>query len=331
MSIRVAMLGAGYMGTGHAQRLKKAGAQVVCICDTNPSARKSFMKEINDGSMKEYTDFDEMLTQEKFEALFICLPPFAQEKQFEKAAEKGIHVFIEKPIALNSDIGRKMVEAAKKYNIITQTGFHMRQGGAVKKLKEMILSEKAGRPVLFHGQYACNSLHSPWWRQRDLCGGQVFEQAIHIYDLCRNFMGDPCHVAGLMSNVCHSHINSYTIEDVSASMAGFTNGALASITANNCEIPGGCSTDMKVVYENVTVSFTDYNHAVFSYTSEKPVRTETVVSDEDPYMEEVKEFVACVENDVDTSCNIIEGYKSLCYVEKVVESAGLAGRKMLVM
>lgn len=184
--------------------------------------------------------------------------------------------------------------------------------------------------MLFHGHYACNSLHSPWWRNQDLCGGQVFEQAIHIYDLCRYFMGDPRHVTGLTSNICHSHIIGYTIEDVSVSIAGFTNGALASVTANNCEIPGGCSTDFKVVYENVTVDFTDYNHAVILYTAEKPVRTETVVSDEDPYMEEVKEFITCVENGRDTSCNIIEGYKSLCYVEKVVESAGLDGRKMLI-
>lgn len=330
MGIKAAILGAGYMGIGHAKRLKETGVQIQCICDTSTKARALFMEELKDDSVKEYADFDEMLLRETFEVLFICLPPFAQDGQFEKAAEKGIHIFIEKPIALDSETGKRMTEAAKKHHIITQVGFHMRQGAAVKKLKEMILSERAGRPVLFHGNFACNSLHSPWWRNRDLCGGQVFEQAIHIYDMCRNLMGDPCHVTGLMGNLCHSGVNGYTIEDVSVSISGFINGALASITADNCEIPGGSSTDFKVVYEHVTADFTDHNHAVFSYTSEQPVRTETIVSDQDPYMEEVKEFIACVENGRDTACNITEGYKSLCYVEKVVESARLSGAKMLI-
>lgn len=86
MSIRAAILGAGNMGKGHARRLKEAGAQVVCVCDKNPLARKMFKEEIQDESVKEYGDFDEMLEKEKIDALFICIPPFAQGNQFQKPA-----------------------------------------------------------------------------------------------------------------------------------------------------------------------------------------------------------------------------------------------------
>ena len=138
-------------------------------------------------------------------------------------------------------------------------------------MKELIASGEAGRPVLFHGHYSCNSLHTPWWINVDLCGGQIYEQAIHVYDLCRYLMGEPKYAAGVMGNVCHNHIHNYTVEDVSTSFAGFTNGAVAAITANNCEVPGEWIGRFKVVYEKVTADFCDFNHAVFTYTGEGDV------------------------------------------------------------
>ncbi len=330
MGVKVAILGAGNMGKSHARRLKDAGAEVLCVCDKNPEARAKFLEEVQDEGIRAYSDFDEMLEKEEVQALFICIPPFAQDKQFEKAAAKGIHVFIEKPIALTTEVGKRMVHAAEENHIITRVGFHMRQGVAVKKLKQMLIEGKTGKPVLFHGHYSCNSLHTPWWIQVDLCGGQIFEQAIHVYDMCRHLMGNPKYAVGIMNNLCHNDVYGYSVEDVSASVAGFTNGAIASITANNCEIPGLWIGRFKAVYEKLTVDFTDHNHAVFTYTGEVPVRVERVESEEDPYVDEVEEFLACIQEGKDSSCNIQEGYKSLCYVEKVVESAKMDGMKVPV-
>ena len=50
----------------------------------------------------------------------------------------------------------------------------------------------------------------------------------------------------------------------------------------------------------------------------------------DPYEVEVREFISCIEKGEDTSCNITEGYKSLCFVEAVVASAKMDGQKMAV-
>lgn len=327
MSVKVAILGAGNMGKGHGQRVIRAGGQITAVCDQSEKARKAFKEEMGREDIQEYCDFSEMLSNEDFEALFICVPPFAQNGQFEMAAEKGKHIFIEKPIALTTETGKKMVEAAKKNRVITRVGFHMRQGAAVKKMKELIASGAAGKPVLFYGHYGCNSLHTPWWSNVDLCGGQIFEQAIHIYDMCRHLLGEPKYVAGIMNNLCHSNLDFYTVEDVSASIAGFTNGAVASITANNCEIPEIWAGQFKVVFENVTADFKDHNHGVFTYTNQETVRVENVEAEEDPYVDEVEEFISCIENGKDTSCNIIEGYKSLCFVEKVVQSANMDGMK----
>lgn len=330
MSVRIAVLGAGNMGRGHGKRLEAAGARIVAVCDRSAAARQKFKEEMEETDIKEYWDFDEMLEKEAFEGLFICLPPFAQDGQFEKAAKRGKHIFIEKPIALDTETGKRMVKTAQENGIITRVGFHMRQGEAVKKLKQLIESGKTGRPVLFYGHYACNSLHTPWWIQVDLCGGQIFEQAIHLYDMCRYLIGEPKSAAGIMNNLCHGNTARYTVEDVSASVSLFGNGAAASITANNCEIPGIWKGSFKAVYEHVTVEFEDHNHAVFTYTDGEQPETEAVSSETDAYEDEVREFLMCIENGKDTSCNITEGYKSLCFVEAVVESANMDGIKTAV-
>lgn len=331
MSIKVAVLGGGGMGIKHTVRLKELGAQVVCVCGRTLEETGKYKEAVKDADITEFTDFDEMLEKEDFSVLYICLPPYAHNGQFEKAAAAGKHIFIEKPIALNTVRGKSMADAAGKYGIITRVGFHMRESGPVKKMRELIETGKAGRPVLFYGHYSCNSLHTPWWRNADLCGGQIFEQAIHIYDMCRYLLGEPKYAAGVMNNICHSHISDYTVEDVSASFAGFGNGAVASITANNCEIPGTWIGKFKVVYENVTADFSDFDQAVFTYTEEGQVRQETVNSaDQDPLREEDRDFLECVEKGRATSCDIGEGYKSLLYVETVVRSAKMDGVKEAV-
>ena len=116
------------MGKGHAKRLLESGAQISCVCDKSRAAREAFCEEIPQENIQEYDDFDKMLDEGDFDVLFICLPPFAQDHQFERAAERGKHIFIEKPIALNTETGKRMVESAANSGIITRVGFHMRPG-----------------------------------------------------------------------------------------------------------------------------------------------------------------------------------------------------------
>jgi predicted dehydrogenase len=331
MATKAAILGAGNMGRRHAASLIKLGVPITAICDINQEVVKNFIADMGIRNAVAYRDFENMLAKEDFNTLFICLPPFAQDKQFEKAAGQGKHIFIEKPIALCSSAGADMVRSAQKGRITTMVGFHMRQGAVIKRLGEIIQTGEAGRPVLFNAQYQCNDLHAPWWINADLSGGQIIEQAIHLYDLCRYFFGDPKFVEGIMANVCHNKIPGYTVEDVSACIAGWTTGAMASITANNCSIPGKWTGKVTVIFEKITAEFSDHNHGTITWTMNKEIKTEIINSDIDPYLGEITEFLECVERGKQTRCSILEGFKSLCFVEAVVQSAKLDGIKFIPM
>ena len=68
-------------------------------------------------------------------------------------AEKGIHIFNEKPIALNLERGQSMVDAIEKAGVHSQVGYHMRFGKAVRRVRELMETGVAGRPTLFSANY----------------------------------------------------------------------------------------------------------------------------------------------------------------------------------
>ncbi len=326
-TLKAAFLGAGYIAKIHSKNLLKiTGIEISSVCDIKRERAEDLVSSIGANSIKIYTDFEKMLNECNFDMLFICLPPFAHSGQLEAAVEKGVHVFIEKPIALDVNRARNMVEAIKKAGVVSQVGYHMRFGEAVKKLKNLIDSGIAGIPVLFDGRYECNSLHSSWWRDYTKSGGQVFEQVIHLYDLSMYFLNEPESICGFTTNLCHKDVPDYTVEDNSVSIIKFRTGGLGNIAATNCAVPMEWNAIFTVVCQNITAYFRDANNAEFIYTSKDPVERESVTSSIDMYFEEVKAFIQAVRGDGPALCTIEEGYKSLCMVDAVVKSSEQGGK-----
>jgi len=278
--LNAAFLGGGYMSQTHAKNLLKfPSVTLTAVCDTSLE-NCATLKETAP-TIKAYTDFDQMLASEEIDILYVCLPPFAHNGQVEKAAAKGIHMFLEKPIALTVERGESMVATAKNANIITHVGYHMRYSKPAQELKKLVTSGKAGKPVLFHGSWECNSLHSPWWMHKDKCGGQVFEQVIHLYDMAVNFLGECETVSGYAANLTHTNVEGYTIDDNSVAVLKFKNGGLANITGSNSAVPDEWKTSFTVVCENVTARFTSQTEAIFYFTDKQPVEQVLVTSDKD--------------------------------------------------
>ena len=190
--IKVGFLGTGYMSSVHAGNLCKMDDVEICaVCDVDGARAAKFKDDMGLEGAKVYDSFEKMIDGSGINALYICIPPFGHSGQFEAAAQKGINIFIEKPIALDTARAAKMVEAAKNSGVITHVGYHMRFGGAVEKLKAMIADSSAGVPTLYEAKYECNSLHAPWWRDVKKSGGQLFEQIIHLYDMAMHLLGTP--------------------------------------------------------------------------------------------------------------------------------------------
>jgi predicted dehydrogenase len=268
-----------------------------------------------------------MLATTPLDALYVCLPPFAHSGQTERAAERGIHLFLEKPIAADVAQAEAMVGAIERAGVISQVGYHLRFRRAIVRLKELIDGGQAGRPTLFEGRFWCNFGGPSWWADISKSGGQAFEQLIHLYDLALYLLGSPDQASGYLANLLHSADPAYTIEDTSAGLVRFRNGSLATITGSNCAVPNAFFSDFRAVFERATLDYRStgdwrtHDQATLYRHNGSNVEREEVTEDGDVYADETAAFLATIRGDRPPIAPAREGLNGIRLVSAVLESA----------
>ena len=98
MAVRLGFIGTGGMAGAHMKNLQTFDdVEFVAMCDIVADKVEERTKEYGGTP---YTDFQKMFDKEELDAVYICTPPFAHGDQERIACEKGIPMFIEKPIAV---------------------------------------------------------------------------------------------------------------------------------------------------------------------------------------------------------------------------------------
>jgi predicted dehydrogenase len=311
----------------HAGNVSAApGAEVVAACARSRESAADMLQSVDVDGACAYDDFDVMLDEAELEALYVCIPPGAHCGQVEAAAERGVHLFLEKPIAIGVRRGESMVDAVEQAGVVAAVGYMCRFGYAVERLKAMIEDGTAGRPTLFEGRFWCNALHSAWWRDAAMSGGQVLEQAIHVYDLALHLLGRPAIVTGFAENLCHGDVDDYSVEDTSVSAIRFENGALATVHASNCAVPMEWTHDYRVVCENMTAIFSGPNEAEFIFTAGEEAARRHLTAEKDLMAAETANFLASIRGDAVPHATIQDGLLGLRLTAGVLESAASDGR-----
>jgi predicted dehydrogenase len=310
--LRAGLIGCGGIANAHARSALATGRMdLVAFCDVEKSRADQFNADYAGGSGKAFVSFDDMFDAVKLDMVYICLPPFAHTNEVEVAADHGVHILIEKPIAINMETANRMVAAVERTGIKAQVGFLSRFGDAASKLRWMIQGGKAGAPGLFIGWFMCNSLHSPWWRDKSKSGGQIVEQIVHTFDLTRYFLGEPVSVSCYHNNVFHADVENFTSEDVSATSILFQNGAVATVAGTDGAIPGQWINAYKVITQGITADFQDANNATLHFTSQPWEKQTSIRSNKDLFLAETVDLLDAIEGDREPMVPIIEGARTL--------------------
>lgn len=302
---RVGILGAGGIGTTHAKRVVASGkATVDAVCSRTLASARKLSDVVTAGKAAAYDDFDRMLGEHELDALYVCVPPAAHAGEVERAAKVGVALMLEKPIALDPKRAASQVRAIERAGVLSHVGYHWRFAPAVRKLKRMIDDGSAGRVTLFNGTYLCNALHGAWWQDVNQSGGQVVEQVIHLYDMALHLCGPVKTVAGHVDTLLHDDVATYTVDDTSASLLRFKNGAIATIAGSNNAVPTDWRMEFTVVCENVTLTMRGPGDATLTHTRGKPSehywktgekpRVESMTEKTDLYQEQTDTFLAAI-------------------------------------
>ena len=322
--LRIGILGSGFMAGVHADALKKIpGVTLAAVANPNPTHAAEFATAR--GIPASYGNFTTMLDSEKLDAVYLCIPPFAHQGEAELASSRGLHLFLEKPIALDSARATHIVAAIEKAGVKSQVGFHMRFRKSVRTVKALLDSGAAGQPTLFSGRYWVSMDGSPWWRNLSKSGGQIFEQVTHLYDLAAYLCGDIKSAQGLLRNLCHQNRPDYTIEDTSIGTLQFKSGALGVITGSNCAIPMHFIGDFKLVCEKLALDYQCTGQHWITPDSARLFRgaenVESFIEDEDPYLLESLDFITAIRENRPTTTPARDGLRAIELIEAIRNSS----------
>lgn len=224
--VRVGIIGCGWFGNFHLSNLLKMdNVEIVALVSSNKMKLEDTGKKVPEASL--YTSYLDMFQSDKApEAIFICVPPDRHEKIELLAAEKGIHIYVEKPIALSMEKALEVEKAINNAGIIASVGYHERYSDTIENIREYISNREIG---IATGKWLGGIPGAAWWRRKEGSGGQLVEQCTHIFDLLRYLFGEAESVYSRAVKGIVKDLPNYDIEDASSTIVTFKNGISASI------------------------------------------------------------------------------------------------------
>ena len=188
----------GIVGCGHAAEVwhipalrKTKDVKLAAVCDINESLAKKTAERIH--TNRYYADLSEMLTEEKLDILHICTPPSTHAALSIKAMEAGLHVLVEKPMALSTKDTDEMIKASQSNHVKLCVVHNALFMPVILKAKSMISNGELGEVTGISikdswpkdNPYLRNKDH---WYHKLPCG--VFGEMLpHPIYLARAFIG----------------------------------------------------------------------------------------------------------------------------------------------
>ena len=148
-TVRLGVIGVRSRGTDLARGFAKLpGAEVVAVCDVDASMLASPAKAVEDASGKAprlESDFRKLLDDKSIDAVAIATPDHWHALLAVFACQAGKDVYTEKPASHNVVEGRRMIEAARKYQRVVQLGTQRRSMSHIKDAVQVVQSGDLGK------------------------------------------------------------------------------------------------------------------------------------------------------------------------------------------
>src|SRR5213592_4399816 len=193
--LRVAVVGAGWIAADHVGELmRRDDVQVVGVCDLDRARAQALAPP----GATAYDRFDELLERAQPDALWVCTPPLAHREPTIAALARGIHVYLEKPIARTADDAAAIVGAAAASDAVCAIGYQWHATDLLDAVREALDGQELS---LLIGRSIGPTGTRPWFLNRAQGGGNVLERGSHQIDLARVIAGDVVHVQAAASAV----------------------------------------------------------------------------------------------------------------------------------
>jgi predicted dehydrogenase len=190
--IKFAIAGAGFISKIHAIALQSLpDVEVVSLVERFTKTALPFMRQF--GVKNHYKTVNDLLEMDHIDALIIGTPNFLHAPQAIVALNAGVHVMVEKPMAMNAREAYLMLEASKKSGSLLMVAHCWRFDPEVIWLKKQVQAQRFGKIIRTKG-YGVHENWGPsgWFTQKKLAGGGAMaDMGVHALDTARFLLCDP--------------------------------------------------------------------------------------------------------------------------------------------
>jgi myo-inositol 2-dehydrogenase/D-chiro-inositol 1-dehydrogenase/scyllo-inositol 2-dehydrogenase (NAD+) len=186
--IRICMIGAGRVGKLHSGTLKRhvPGGDVVALVDPWAEVRDATGDEF--GIDRRFASLADALDAVDFDAVVITTPTPTHRELAVLAAERGKHVFLEKPMALSLAECDDILAATERHGVLLQMGFMRRFDPDFAAAWERIQGGEIGEPMMIKSLTHGPGLPPPWATDLRTSNGNLAEVNSHDLDAVRWLM-----------------------------------------------------------------------------------------------------------------------------------------------
>lgn len=242
MKSKVAMIGCEGIGSYHLEHLLQFDDIVLAgFCDLIAERAQRFCDKAGTG--KAYTNFRQMYDEVAPDMVFICVPPFAHGEIEYETIRRGIHFFVEKPLALDIALAKDIARKVKEAGLITAVGFQCRYASIIKPSLRFMQDNEV---VLVEASRITGIPEIPWWSKKSKSGGMLAESTIHQLDIIRYLYDEPELVFSLGTRGFVKRDN-FDVEDLTTTVIRFRGGGLG-VLSSGCYATEGASFDSRITF-----------------------------------------------------------------------------------
>ncbi|HEU4450404.1 MAG TPA: Gfo/Idh/MocA family oxidoreductase [Gaiellaceae bacterium] len=227
--VGVALVGTGMWAGRVAAAVGRAGSLELVTCFSRDAGKRAAFAA--EAGCEAASSLEAVLGDARVEAVLLVTPNAVHAEQAVACAERGKHVFVEKPIADTLADGRAIREACDSAGVTLLVGHCFRRLGAARAVERLLREGTLGRVVLAEANFSlAGTLRPGMWRyHRETCpGGPLLQLGVHHADTLLHWLGPAARVQGSFARL----VTDAEIDDLGVALVEHESGARSTIASS---------------------------------------------------------------------------------------------------
>jgi predicted dehydrogenase len=233
-NIRYAVVGLGHIAQaavlpafGHAKR----NSTLTALVSDNRTKLKELSRRYRVEPTFSYAGYDDCLKSGLIDAVYIALPNSMHAEYSIRAAQAGVHVLVEKPMAVTEKECLAMIRAAQKHRVKLMVAYRLHFEEANLKAMELVKSGKLGQPRFCTSAFALQVRPGNIRTKAELGGGTLYDLGIYCINAARYlFQAEPHEV--IAYSAAREDARFKNVDEMTAAVLRFPDDRLASFTSS---------------------------------------------------------------------------------------------------